>query len=170
LTRYLVETPAEAERTRFHGSPSPLLDGVDVFAEPCSKVGVSCRRYLTPDGYEGVPTLEQLWAVLGPMRDRIATIGPIAAASAFGLCCGLPLLLSMGVVGALAGWSLQSWALIGVGLALASVGWARWAVRRRHDQTCHRSIPPTHVDLAPVQTAEITTGISTDATMGGIKP
>ncbi len=54
------------------------------------------------------------------MRDRIATIGPIAAvAGAFGLCCGLPLLLSMGVVGAVAGWSLQSWALIGVGLALA---------------------------------------------------
>jgi hypothetical protein len=54
------------------------------------------------------------------MRERIATIGPIAAvAGAFGLCCGLPLLLSMGVVGAVAGWSLQSWALIGVGLALA---------------------------------------------------
>ncbi len=64
LTRSLVETPAEAERTRFHGSPSPLLDGVDVFAEPCSEVGVSCRRYLTPDGYGGVPTLEQLWAVV----------------------------------------------------------------------------------------------------------
>jgi len=39
------------------------------------------------------------------MRERIATIGPIAAvAGAFGLCCGLPLLLSMGVVGAVAGW------------------------------------------------------------------
>lgn len=105
------------------------------------------------------------------MRERIATIGPIAAvAGAFGLCCGLPLLLSMGVVGAVAGWSLQSWALIGVGLALASVGWARWAIRRRHDQTCHRPIPPTHVDAAPVQTAEITTGVSTDATMRGNKP
>jgi len=64
LTRHHVETPAEAERTRFHGSPSPLLDGVDAFAEPCSEVGVSCRRYLTPDGYGGGPTLEQLWAVL----------------------------------------------------------------------------------------------------------
>ena len=64
LTRHLVETPAEAERTLFHGSPSILVDGVDVFAEPCSEVGLSCRRYLTPDGYEGAPTLEQLWAVL----------------------------------------------------------------------------------------------------------
>ncbi len=51
------------------------------------------------------------------MRERIATIGPIAAvAGAFGLCCGLSVLLSMGVVGAIAGWSLQSWALLGLGL------------------------------------------------------
>jgi len=32
------------------------------------------------------------------MRDRIATIGPIAAAvGALGLCCGLPVLLSIAV-------------------------------------------------------------------------
>ena len=64
LTRHLVETPEEAERTRFHGSPSILRDGVDVFAEPGAAVGLSCRRYLTPDGYEGAPTLEQLRTAL----------------------------------------------------------------------------------------------------------
>lgn len=64
LTRQLVETPAEAERTGFHGSPAILVDGVDVFAEPGAPVGLSCRRYLTPGGYEGAPTLEQLRAVL----------------------------------------------------------------------------------------------------------
>ncbi len=64
VTRHLVGTPAEAERTRFHGSPSILVDGVDVFAEPGSAVGLSCRRFLTPDGYEGAPTREQLRAVL----------------------------------------------------------------------------------------------------------
>jgi hypothetical protein len=64
FTRHLVETPAEAERTRFHGSPSILVDGVDVFAETSSEVGLSCRRYLTPDGYAGAPTLEQLRTVL----------------------------------------------------------------------------------------------------------
>jgi hypothetical protein len=64
MTRHLVETPAEAERTRFHGSPSILVDGVDVFAEPGSEVGLSCRRYPTPDGYQGAPTLDQLRAVL----------------------------------------------------------------------------------------------------------
>ena len=64
VTRHLVETQAEAERTGFLGSPSILVDGVDVFAEAGSEVGLSCRRYLTPDGYEGAPTLEQLAAVL----------------------------------------------------------------------------------------------------------
>ncbi len=64
VVRHLVDTPAEAERTRFLGSPSILVDGVDVSSEPGSEVGLSCRRYLTPDGYEGAPTLEQLRAVL----------------------------------------------------------------------------------------------------------
>jgi len=64
LTRHLVDTAAEAERIGFHGSPSILVDGVDVFAEPDSKVGLSCRRYLTPDGYGGAPTHAQLRAVL----------------------------------------------------------------------------------------------------------
>jgi hypothetical protein len=41
VTRHLVETAAEAERTRFHGSSSILVDGVDVFAEPGSEVGRS---------------------------------------------------------------------------------------------------------------------------------
>ncbi len=64
VTRHLVDTAAEAERTRFGGSPSILVDGVDVFAEPGSQVGLFCRRYLTPNGYEGAPTLDQLRAVL----------------------------------------------------------------------------------------------------------
>jgi len=64
VTRHLVETPEEAERTQFHGSPSILIDGVDVFAEPTSAVGLSCRRYLTPNGYDGAPSLEQLRAAL----------------------------------------------------------------------------------------------------------
>ncbi len=95
------------------------------------------------------------------MRDRIGTIGPIAVAGAFGLCCGLPVLLSMGVVGAIAGWSLQSWVLIGLGLVLAAVGWARWARGRRQDHTCHPPVASTHVDAAPDQTADSTTDFTT---------
>ncbi|ANH39984.1 hypothetical protein I601_3578 [Nocardioides dokdonensis FR1436] len=69
------------------------------------------------------------------MRDRVATIGPIAAiAGALGLCCGLPVLLSLGVAGAIAGWSLQSWVLLGLGLVLAALGSARILRGRRDDQ------------------------------------
>lgn len=77
------------------------------------------------------------------MRDRIATIGPIAAvAGALGLCCGLPVLLSLGVLSAGAGLSLQNWALVGVGLVLALVGWAWWARRRRApEDATHQETP-----------------------------
>lgn len=64
VTHQLVETPEQAERVGFLGSPSVRVDGVDVFAEPGSRVGLACRRYLTPGGYAGAPTLEQLRAVL----------------------------------------------------------------------------------------------------------
>lgn len=64
VTHHLVDTQAEAERTGFHGSPSIHVDGVDLFSAPETEVGVSCRRYLTPDGYEGAPTLDQLRALL----------------------------------------------------------------------------------------------------------
>ncbi|WP_091548222.1 thioredoxin family protein [Modestobacter sp. DSM 44400] len=64
LTRHLVDTPEEAERVGFHGSPSILVDGVDVFAEPDAGVGLSCRVYRTPKGMAGAPTVEQLRAAL----------------------------------------------------------------------------------------------------------
>ncbi|GGO85475.1 hypothetical protein GCM10011584_05530 [Nocardioides phosphati] len=60
VSRHLVDTLEEAERLGFHGSPSILVDGVDVFAEPDAGVGLSCRVYRTPDGQAGAPTIEQL--------------------------------------------------------------------------------------------------------------
>ncbi|GAB3662702.1 hypothetical protein GCM10027596_24730 [Nocardioides korecus] len=72
VSRHLVDTIDEAERVGFHGSPSILVDGVDVFAEPDAGVGLSCRVYRTPDGPAGAPTLEQLRAAFavtnGAMR------------------------------------------------------------------------------------------------------
>ena len=64
ITRHVVDTPEEAERTRFRGSPSFLINGVDPFAEPDDPVGLSCRVYQTPDGPAGSPTLDQLRNVL----------------------------------------------------------------------------------------------------------
>lgn len=64
VTRHLVDTLEEAERVGFHGSPSILVDGVDVFAGPDAGVGLSCRVYRTPDGLAGAPTVEQLRAAL----------------------------------------------------------------------------------------------------------
>ncbi len=65
------------------------------------------------------------------MGDRVGAVGPVAAVvGAVGICCGLPVLLSLGVLGAVAGMSLQSWALIGVGVVLVVLGWVtrvrRW--------------------------------------------
>ena len=64
VTRHIVDTPEEAERTRFRGSPSILIDGVDPFADADAPVGLSCRMYQTPDGPAGSPTLDQLREVL----------------------------------------------------------------------------------------------------------
>lgn len=52
-----------------------------------------------------------------------------------GVCCGLPLLLSAGALGALAGIGLGNWLVIAVGLVVAAVGAARW-YQNRHDETC----------------------------------
>lgn len=64
LTRHIVDTPEEAERTRFRGSPSIIVDGVDPFADADAPVGLSCRMYQTPDGSAGSPKLDQLREVL----------------------------------------------------------------------------------------------------------
>lgn len=64
VRRHRVETVEAAERLGFHGSPSILVDGVDLFAAPGNPVGLSCRVYRTPEGLAGAPSLEQLRAAL----------------------------------------------------------------------------------------------------------
>ncbi|MGB7448618.1 MAG: hypothetical protein WA892_05770 [Ornithinimicrobium sp.] len=96
------------------------------------------------------------------MRDRIAPIAPVAAiAGALGLCCGLPVLLSLGVVGAIAGWSLQSWALIGLGLALTAPGRARLVRGRRHDTSYPQPGAAPSTDAAAVETTDCNTDATT---------
>ncbi len=64
IERRLVETVEDAEATRFHGSPSIIVDGVDPFADADAPVGLSCRVYRTADGFAGSPTLDQLRDVI----------------------------------------------------------------------------------------------------------
>lgn len=60
LDTQLVESDAQAQRLGFHGSPSIVINGLDRFTEASSAVGLSCRRYVTPEGIAGAPTMEQL--------------------------------------------------------------------------------------------------------------
>lgn len=55
-----VETPEEAERLGFRGSPTVLVDGHDPFATGDEPTGLACRVYPTPEGYRGAPTRSQL--------------------------------------------------------------------------------------------------------------
>lgn len=64
VTYERVETPEEAARLQFRGSPSLLLDGKDPFADQAGSVGLSCRIYRTESGPQGAPSVEQLVAVL----------------------------------------------------------------------------------------------------------
>ncbi|WP_434619787.1 thioredoxin family protein [Arthrobacter sp. A5] len=64
LTRQVVDTVEEAERVGFHGSPTILINGADMFAAGAT-VGLACRRYMTPEGAAGSPSIEQLRSAIG---------------------------------------------------------------------------------------------------------
>lgn len=56
-----VETVEEAERVRFGGSPTILIDGADPFADPAGPSGYACRVYAG----DAAPTVDQLRRALG---------------------------------------------------------------------------------------------------------
>lgn len=60
LSHVQVATPEDAERLRFRGSPTVLVDGIDPFADADAPVGLSCRVFRTPEGLQGAPTVDQL--------------------------------------------------------------------------------------------------------------
>lgn len=69
VTHHRVDTPEEAERVGFRGSPSILIDGVDPFAVSSDPVGgLSCRVFASPDGPAGSPSLDQLRQALSAAR------------------------------------------------------------------------------------------------------
>src|SRR5690625_292181 len=59
-----AETPEDAARLGFHGSPTVLIDGSDPFADEHTPVGLACRVFRTPAGLAGSPTVDQLREVL----------------------------------------------------------------------------------------------------------
>jgi hypothetical protein len=59
-----VETAEDAERLRFVGSPTILVNGRDPFARGEGTFGLTCRVYETPVGLAGSPTPEQVRAAL----------------------------------------------------------------------------------------------------------
>lgn len=64
VIRQRIETPEDAVRVGFRGSPTVLIDGTDPFAEHDAPVGLACRMYRTPEGLVGSPTVEQLRAAI----------------------------------------------------------------------------------------------------------
>jgi hypothetical protein len=50
----------EAARLKFLGSPSFQVNGMDLWGEEHKRYDLSCRLYVTPDGMQGMPTVEML--------------------------------------------------------------------------------------------------------------
>lgn len=68
LTLHRVETPEEAERLSFRGSPTILVNGADPFADLTAPVGLACRIYRTPAGTSGAPSADDLTNALDAAR------------------------------------------------------------------------------------------------------
>ncbi len=65
------------------------------------------------------------------MGERAPGLGWVALAGGLGLCCGLPLLGTLGLLGFVAGPSSASWTLIGLGAAAVVLG--AWQALRTQD-------------------------------------
>ena len=75
-----------------------------------------------------------------------STIAPLAAgASVLGICCGLPLLASAGVFGAVAGIGLGSWLIVALAVVVAVVGFVRWRRTRDSDPAPRLDAPSAAV-------------------------
>ena len=64
VTYRMVDTPEEAERVGFRGSPTILVDGRDPWADTDATGGLSCRIYQTDEGPDGAPSVKQLTEAL----------------------------------------------------------------------------------------------------------
>ncbi|MEQ1736946.1 MAG: hypothetical protein ABL886_11165 [Rhodoglobus sp.] len=56
----LLTTSEDAAAVPFAGSPTIVVDGEDLFPSDGRTADLACRVYLTPTGFAGLPTVQQL--------------------------------------------------------------------------------------------------------------
>lgn len=56
----VIRTDEEAVRRGFQGSPTFLINGVDLFAEAATDPAVACRVYPSRNGLHGLPSRDDL--------------------------------------------------------------------------------------------------------------
>jgi len=64
ITSTLIDSAETAARLPFAGSPTILVNGVDLFPTDGRTSDLACRIYLTPNGMAGAPTQQQIEAAL----------------------------------------------------------------------------------------------------------
>ncbi|TQL60101.1 hypothetical protein FB474_1481 [Oryzihumus leptocrescens] len=70
----IIETEETARARRFAGSPSFLVDGVDLFESGTTGGSMTCRVYSTADGLRNVPGLRDLRKALKVQAARAARV------------------------------------------------------------------------------------------------
>jgi len=64
ITQQRIDSPEDAQRLDFHGSPTFLVNGRDPFAGGEAPASLGCRVYQTEEGIQGAPSVPQLRHVL----------------------------------------------------------------------------------------------------------
>jgi hypothetical protein len=59
-----IDDAGAAARSQFTGSPTFMVDGVDLFEDPTRTIGLSCRLYRNAGGVAGVPDRGELTQAL----------------------------------------------------------------------------------------------------------
>lgn len=56
----VIDSAGEAEALGMRGSPTILVDDRDLFGVGSEAGGLACRTYVTPDGTQRLPTVDQI--------------------------------------------------------------------------------------------------------------
>jgi len=77
-------------------------------------------------------------------RTRVPLLPAAAGAAALAVCCGLPILASLGVAGAIVGLSTGSW----IAVALTSIAAVIGVLRSRRRRTCPSAVVDSRSSVA----------------------